>query len=220
MNDKLITRNRETVNQVLNLHTVELPTTFRPVEHYWIYRDTFSRAYKGDANSQYWAGVIYHEDCGPSYRDPNEALKWYSLAAKQGHAGAQQSLGRMYENGNVVAQDYQKAMEWYLLAAGNGDVEAKFRIGQMYAYGHGVPEDHNEAMKWYLLAVEERDSSAQFIFGEMYHYGHGVPQDFDEAVKWLYLAAKQGHDEAQATLRNQYGAVEYALPEENDEEVK
>ena len=44
-------------------------------------------------------------------QDYQTALKWYSLAAEQGHVDAQTSLGSMYDTGEGVPQGYKTAME-------------------------------------------------------------------------------------------------------------
>ena len=50
-------------------------------------------------------------------QDYTEALKWYRLAAEQGHAAAQFNLGLMYENGQGVPQEYVQAHMWLNLGA-------------------------------------------------------------------------------------------------------
>ena len=47
-------------------------------------------------------------------------MKWYTLAAEQGIATAQTSLGFMYGLGQGVPQDYKTAMKWFTLAAEQG----------------------------------------------------------------------------------------------------
>ena len=42
-------------------------------------------------------------------RDFKESIKYYRMAAKQGHAGAQWILGYMYDNGWGVPLDYIQA---------------------------------------------------------------------------------------------------------------
>ena len=49
--------------------------------------------------------------------DYTEAAKWVRLAAEQGHAGAQNNLGFMYDHGQGVARDQVKGLMWYSLAA-------------------------------------------------------------------------------------------------------
>jgi TPR repeat protein len=52
-------------------------------------------------------------------QDYQEALKWYRLAAEQGHAKAQLNLAVMYGNGQGVARDYALAYMWAYVAAAN-----------------------------------------------------------------------------------------------------
>ena len=53
-------------------------------------------------------------------QDDTEAVRWYRLAAEQGHAFAQASLGMMYGTGQGVPQDFVTAHMWYNLAAAHG----------------------------------------------------------------------------------------------------
>jgi hypothetical protein len=50
-------------------------------------------------------------------QDYREAVKWYRLAAEQGYAPAQYSLGLAYEKGQGVPQDFVRARMWFTLAA-------------------------------------------------------------------------------------------------------
>jgi TPR repeat protein len=47
------------------------------------------------------------------------------FAAKQGHANAQFKIGKMYEYGQGVSQNFKTAMEWHTLAAEQGYNNAK-----------------------------------------------------------------------------------------------
>ena len=53
-------------------------------------------------------------------QDYKAAVRWYRLAAEQGHAGAQVNLGGMYKTGKGVTKDYVHAYTWYSIAAANG----------------------------------------------------------------------------------------------------
>jgi hypothetical protein len=48
-------------------------------------------------------------------------MRWYRLAAQQGHTRAQHNLGLMYGLGQGVAQDYVRAYMWFNVAAVNGN---------------------------------------------------------------------------------------------------
>jgi TPR repeat protein len=53
-------------------------------------------------------------------QDYKQALRWYTLAAEQGDANAQNNLGIKYSNGQGVLQDYVRAHMWINIAAANG----------------------------------------------------------------------------------------------------
>lgn len=82
-----------------------------------------------------------------------ESARWYRLAAKQGEAKAQYSLGVMYHDGKGVSQDYQEAIRWYRMAANQGYADAQYNLGVMYRKGLGVPKDYVQAHMWYNLAA-------------------------------------------------------------------
>ena len=65
----------------------------------------------------------------PELEDDAEAVRWYRLAAEQGDASAQYSLGVMYDFGRGVLEDDAEAVRWYRLAAEQGDADAQNRLG-------------------------------------------------------------------------------------------
>ena len=67
-------------------------------------------------------GVMYDNGQGVP-QDYKAAVKWYSLAAEQGHAFAQYNLGVSYTNGEGVIQDNVYAHMWFNIAASSGDSE-------------------------------------------------------------------------------------------------
>lgn len=58
-------------------------------------------------------------------QDLGEAVKWFSLAAKQNDPDAQFSLGCMYAAGNGVQQNVQEALKWLQRSADQGNQDAK-----------------------------------------------------------------------------------------------
>jgi len=79
---------------------------------------------------------------------------WHPLA-QQGHAKAQYWLGKMYDFGEGVPQDYAEAVKWYRRAAEQGYAVAQTNLGAMYDYGRGVPQDYAKAVAWYRCAAEQ-----------------------------------------------------------------
>jgi predicted aspartyl protease len=105
-------------------------------------------------------------------------MKLYRLAAAQGNAFAQVSLGAMYGRGLGVPQNYSEAIRLYRLAVAQGDAYAQNNLGFMYQHGRGVPQNSSEAIRLYRLAAAQGNADAQASLRNM-----GVPQIYSEAVK-------------------------------------
>ena len=81
-------------------------------------------AKRGNANSQCVLGNHYEQGRHGLTQSSKRAIEYYTLAANQGHAGAQYNLGRMYAIGNGIEQSYSKVREWWTKAAAQGIKEA------------------------------------------------------------------------------------------------
>ena len=73
-------------------------------------------------------------------------MKWWRIAAEQGHVEAQFKLGAMYFSCDGVLQDDTGAAKWYRMAAEQGHAEAQADLGYMYENGLGVPQDPEPAI--------------------------------------------------------------------------
>src|SRR5215468_7342272 len=65
-------------------------------------------------------------------KDYVTALKESTPLAKQGNAGAQLLLGRMYLMGQGVIKDNDQASKWFEISAAQGNADAQFMLGSMY----------------------------------------------------------------------------------------
>ena len=84
-----------------------------------------------------------------------EALKWHRLAADQGHAKAQFTLGLIYAEGLGVPKNNVEAAKWFHLAADQGNSHAQAFLGLLYASGLGVKADYIQAYKWASLSAAQ-----------------------------------------------------------------
>ena len=84
-------------------------------------------------------------------------MKWYRLAADQGYAPAQNSVGVLYARGEGESQNWAEAVRWYRLAADQGYALAQQNLGNMYLIGAGVTQDNVQALMWFILAVSQVD---------------------------------------------------------------
>ena len=79
-------------------------------------------------------------------------FKWFTLAAEQGLAHAQNNLGIMYEDGQGVSQDYKTAVKWYRLAAEQGFAPAQHNLGRIAEDETKKPEKAVDDDKVYSAA--------------------------------------------------------------------
>ena len=150
-------------------------------------------AEQGDVDSQNTLAAMYKLGLGVK-KNPEEAVKWYRLAAEQGDAAGQYGLGTMYAAGEGLLQDYNVALKWFNLAAAQGDVAAQFNLGLMYDNGHGVLENDETAVEWYSLSATQGLAEAQAHLGVMYQYGNGIAKDMDRAYVWYNISAYGGNE--------------------------
>lgn len=114
----------------------------------------------GVPEAQFWLGVAFEQDLWFGVTDRAEALKWYRKAAEGGNPDAENELGRHYEEGDSVEQDYAKAAFWYLRAAEHvpdlgGAGQGRNNLANLYLDGNGVSRDYVQAYMWYSLACVE-----------------------------------------------------------------
>lgn len=153
-------------------------------------------AQSGDTIAQNELGMAYGLGKRVRKADPEEAFKWFRMAADKGYAPAQYNLGSLYYYGTGVPKDYQEALKWYRKAADQGFVQAQYFLGWMYSNGRGVDENFKESIRWFQKAAEQGDPEAQLSLGLMHARGEDLNPDYVEAYKWMNLAAAQGNTNA------------------------
>src|SRR3989304_5611873 len=145
-----------------------------------------------------------------------KAVNSLEYAAEKGHALAQWKLGRMYAEGEGVAQNNLKAFEYFRRIADSHADEnpdtprARFVANAFVALGHyyfeGIPKtrierDPKRAREMFAYAASYfRDPDAQYHLARLYLNGVGAPQDPRQAARWFGLSAQKGQFAAQAML--------------------
>ena len=153
-------------------------------------------AKEGDARAQFKIGLMY-DDGDVMPQNPEEAMRWYQLAAGNGNIDAQKLLAFFYYTGtHNVTRDEAESARWYLRAAQAGDAEAQYALSLDHAIGTGVEKNKAESIRWRLLAAKQGYVKAQAALGADYH----GKLDDKSAAYWFLLAAKQGDSGAQYML--------------------
>ncbi|MBV9304326.1 MAG: SEL1-like repeat protein [Acidobacteriaceae bacterium] len=135
---------------------------------------------------------------------PAAAEHWYRLAANQGDPAGQLGLGKLYEKGKALPQDYAEAVYWYKKAADQGYAPAQTSLGVLLYQGHGVERNPALALTWWRKAADQGDADAQVRVGAFYETGEVVPQDFPKAAEWFEKSAERGNVAAQEMLGMYY----------------
>ena len=140
--------------------------------------------------------------------DAATALEALNFAADKGHPGALWKLGRMYQTGDLVAEDDVMAMEIFSKVANEyGDespdgpdapfvADAFVTIGGYYQSGipGSVPADPGRARRFFAYAASYfGDADAQYQLATMFLQGQGGDQNARQAARWFKLAARKGH---------------------------
>jgi len=139
----------------------------------------------GDSRSQFMMGRIYERGLGVG-RNPLVAMKWYRLAARQGHAVAQYTLAMMHRKGLDPATRPRSGA----MGVGGAVATPSQRLGIAYM----------EALKWFELAAKQGLSDAQYNLGLMYATGNGIPTNFVTAHLWWSVAVDYGSEKARQKL--------------------
>lgn len=91
-------------------------------------------------------------------KNEEKGIEWYIKIAEQNPI-AQLSLGKMYEDGILVAKNYDESFDWYQKAAKSfikgtvqGDPKSMFNLAVMFFIGKGVRKDNDKAMELYRKA--------------------------------------------------------------------
>lgn len=96
-----------------------------------------------------------------------KAAHWYSIAAAQGHAQAQNNLGLMYFEGRGVRKSYSEAACWYEFSAAQGCAQAQNNLAVMKYFGLGTPRDPQGAEELLMLSAAQGHEQACYTLATL-----------------------------------------------------
>lgn len=146
--------------------------------------------------------------------DLEEIIDLLKVAKEAGDLDASYYLGRMYEVGLGVSQDYKEAFDYFnrvVKSPSNAlnDRDAinlsNIAIGLMYAKGIGVEANSETAMEYFTTASNNNSAKASYYIGLMYEKGVGIDRDYEKAMEYYLKAA----DLSYAPALNQIGYLYY-----------
>ncbi len=131
-------------------------------------------------------------------KDYDKAVKWYRLAAHQGLADAEYSLGISYRLDLGVKKEHAETMYWLGRAARQGHKDARYVLGDIHL------RQRQTAKGWWFMcaAANQGHAKAQHLLGLFYEGraallwpsrgGAPVRTDFVYALMWYKLAVAGG----------------------------
>jgi TPR repeat protein len=148
---------------------------------------------------------------------PDASLTALQYAAEGGHPIAQWKLGRMYADGNGVAQDDVRAFKYFSrIASAHAEdspsapqsvivANAFVALGRYYLNGipnSEIKSDPDRAREMFSYAASYFGSAdAQYDLARLYLKTPDASRDdFTYGARWLGLAAQKGQHQAQALL--------------------
>jgi TPR repeat protein len=114
--------------------------------------------------------LLHEEGKRGAKKSDTEAFKFFLLAAEQGFAEAQFSVGMMHKlgqgsggGGSQCQSDDAEASSWFRKAAAQGHCEAQFSLGCMHESGKGgCVQSFKQAEQWYRRSIASSSSSSSY----------------------------------------------------------
>lgn len=152
-------------------------------------------AQRGHAGSQVLVGLAYQVNYLGVEQNFKEAVRWFRLAANQGHQLGQNLLAKSYFYGMGVTQDFAQAKARFKTAAEQGEPEAQFMLASIYLDLGDYDElerNPKEAYRWFSRSAQQNYIPAYAALASLYENGFGVEKDLEVARNWYKKSCDQG----------------------------
>jgi TPR repeat protein len=151
------------------------------------------------------------------------AVKYFRLAADQGNAQAQSSLGAAHMEGRGgLEKDDREAVRLFRLSADQGNPAGRLNLGVAYMEGRGgLEKNDRDAVHLFRLVADEGNSDGQIYLARAYMEGRGgLEKDDREAVRLFHLAAEEGNAKGQTYLGLAYLTGLGGLPKDQHQGIR
>ncbi|RXK86054.1 T9SS type A sorting domain-containing protein [Filimonas effusa] len=129
-------------------------------------------------------------------KNADSAVYWYNKAIAAKAANAHFLLGRYYQLGTGIKQNFSKAASYYKQGVQVGEKYARNALAYLYFKGLGVSQDYAAAFQLFLVSARDSLPNSMYFLGVCYRNGYGVPSDQSKAHYWLGRAAAEGENAA------------------------
>ena len=122
-------------------------------------------------------------------KDEDNALRYYIMAADQGHELALYNAGRILMKKKGDTDQISRGIEYMRLAAEKNNSLAMLKLGELLISGKLVERNAEEGFMLIKNSVELKNVLALNILGECYLFGTGCQQNIPEARRYFEQAA-------------------------------
>lgn len=159
----------------------------------------------GYDSAQYAIGEMYYLGHGTNEND-SEAMKWYRLAAEQGHGLAQYEVAENIYKEVLYGGDgtLEEAIRLFEAAAAQGVAGAQFQLALLYNQGLDVERDSIKSFNFCQQAAMQGHAKAQLLLGDYFLTGNGTEKNVAQAIILYKASAEQGNDVAQNKIGDYY----------------
>lgn len=184
-------KTNEELLELIKLNNTEVVQNFlikKNKEIDWSKIDISELAQNDSGN--YILGYIYRfgiKGC----KDIMKALYHYKLAAKNGDAISQKTIGFIYMNEMEETNEAnkQKGIKYYKLAADQNLAAAQNNLGYRYLIGSGIKKNIEKALYYLEMATDQDCKTSAIILGGIYKGGEeGIEKDYRRAIHYFELA--------------------------------
>ena len=148
-------------------------------------------AHNGESHAQYLYGrYLYERD--KKDRILSDAIKWFKLAADQGHSKAINFLADIY----IEISYFERLTIWLKQLSTKGYPTAVFKLADYYISDTGQKTDVNDQDNWLIKAANLGHTPSKVVLGNK----NILSKNMDKAIYWLDSAATAGSSEALNTL--------------------
>lgn len=173
------------------------------------------RAEAGDVESQFKLGNAYDFGHGTN-RNGQLAMHWYTKAAEQGYAEAQNSLGSGYQ----AERRYGEALYWYQKAADQKHPLATNNLAYLYDLGLGVDQNRKKGYELYLKSANLGWAEAMFNLANMYGAGQLGSVDYYQAYLWCARSARFAEPGLRDLRNKAQECIQYTAGKLSAEQIK
>ena len=145
----------------------------------------------GDAESQYYLGLIYLSDNWAG-KDVMEAMSYLLSAADQSNAEAMWKIGELYDSGQGVNRNLLTAIDWYRKSKQSEITKSKFRFMQINN-GKSTFQSNSDVISKIKKSALNKDAESQFKLANIYDEGKLAERDLEKAFHWYQEAAINNH---------------------------